>query len=95
MRGSAVSRPGTSFQSDTSRAPSTRARSVAVRSEPPRPRVATWPSGAAPRNPGTTGTARCASTGSSAFRALRSVSARSGDALPNVPSVFTTSTAST
>ena len=40
-RGSAVSRPGTSFHSDTSRAPSARPSSVAVRSEPPRPSVAT------------------------------------------------------
>src|SRR2546421_3928953 len=56
MRGSAVSTPGTSFQRETSRAPSARASSVAVRSEPPRPSVTACPSGAAPRKPGTTGT---------------------------------------
>ena len=95
MRGSAVNRPGTSFHSDTSRAPSTRASSVAVRSEPPRPSVATWPSGAAPRKPGTTGTTPRAKSGRSTVRALRSVRRRSGDALPNVPSVCTISAAST
>ena len=36
-RGSAVRSPGTSFQSETREAPSPRASSVAVRSEPPRP----------------------------------------------------------
>ena len=51
-RGSAVSSPGTSFQSETRAAPSARASSVAVRSEPPRPRVATSPSGVAPMKPG-------------------------------------------
>ena len=44
-RGSAVRMPGTSFHSTTRRAPSARARSVAVRSEPPRPSVVTLPSG--------------------------------------------------
>ena len=66
-----------------------------MRSEPPRPSVATWPSGAAPRKPGTTGTVPRASSGRSAFRALRSVRRKSGDAPPNVPSVCTTSVAST
>ena len=72
-RGSAVSRPGTSFQSDTRVAPSARARSVAVRSEPPRPSVATWPSGAQPMKPGTIGMIPRASSGASVRWAARSV----------------------
>src|SRR5439155_271123 len=51
--------------------------------------------GAAPRNPGTTGTAPRASSGPSTLRAARSVRARSGEAWPKVPSDFTTSSAST
>ncbi len=46
--------PGTSFQSTTRFAPSARASSVAVRSDPPRPSVVTLPSGARPMKPGTT-----------------------------------------
>ena len=58
-----MSSPGTSFQSETRAAPSPRASSVAVRSEPPRPRVATSPSGVAPMKPGTTGTTPRARSG--------------------------------
>ena len=65
MRGSAVSRPGTSFQSETREAPSARATSVAERSVPPRPSVAISPSGVAPMKPGSTGTRPRASSGSS------------------------------
>src|ERR1700693_6403025 len=85
-RGSAVRIPGTSFQRKTARAERARARSAAVRSDPPRPRVATRPSGAAPRNPATTGTPPLRSRGTSARRTLRSVSCRSGEAPPNRPS---------
>src|SRR5207249_6143675 len=52
-------------------------------------------SGAAPRKPGTTGTTPRARSGRSTWRALRSVRARSGDALPKVPSVWITAAAST
>ena len=82
-RGIGGQQPGTSFQSETrarrARAPS----SVAVRSVPPRPSVATSPSGAAPMKPGTTGMIPRASSGASA-RATRAVGAReSGAAWPN------------
>ncbi len=94
-RGSAVSSPGTSFQSETREAPSPRASSVAVRSEPPRPSVATSPSGVAPMKPGTIGTMPRASSGSRVRWTLRSVRAKSGAAWPNAPSVWTRSMAST
>ena len=94
-RGSAVRMPVTSFQSTTSAADSERARSVAVRSVPPRPSVATDPSGAAPKNPGTTGVTPRASSGPSTRRAARRVWSRSGDALPCRPSVTTISMGST
>ena len=57
--------PGTSFHSDTTSAPRARASSVAVRSEPPRPSVATLPSAARPMKPGTIGTRRAARCGRS------------------------------
>ena len=74
-RGSAVSRPGTSFQSETRFAPSARPSRVAVRSEPPRPSVASSPSGVEPMKPGTTGMIPRSSSGSRARWTLRSVRA--------------------
>jgi hypothetical protein len=86
-------------------APSARPSSVAVRSEPPRPSVATArsPVGAPlsssmlalPMKPGTTGTLPAATSASSCLRAAASVAARLGDAPPNGPSVKTISVAST
>ena len=74
--------PGTSFHSTTRRALSARARSVAVRSVPPRPSVARLPSGARPMKPGTTAIVPLAMSGRSARRALRFVAVRFGAALP-------------
>ncbi len=93
--GSDVRMPGTSFQSVTIGALKARPSSVAVRSEPPRPSVATPPSGARPMKPGTTGTVRALSSGCSTFRALATDSGMSGLAPPKWPSVTTMSTAST
>ena len=63
--------PGTSFHRTTRLAPRARPSRVAVRSDPPRPSVATLPSGACPMKPGTTGTVPCATDGFS--RRLASV----------------------
>ena len=89
-----MSSPGTSFHSDTARALSARASSVAERSEPPRPSVVTAPSGDTPRNPGTIAISPRASSGRITARAARSVPARSGVALPNESSVWITRVAS-
>ena len=99
-RGSAVSKPGTSFHRHTRLAPRARPINVAVRSVPPRPRVATAGAAApssrrAPRNPGTIGTTPAASSGRSRRRARASVCSRLGAAPPKGPSVATTSRAST
>ena len=87
--------PGTSFQSTTRRAPSARASSVAVRSEPPRPRVVMLPSGARPMKPGTTGMTRFLSSGFRIRSDSSAVSPRFGAAPPWTSSVRMTSRAST
>lgn len=94
-RGSAVRMPGTSFQSTARFALSARAMSVAVRSEPPRPRVATLPSGARPMKPGTTGMVPFRRSGLSRATASLELSAMRGAAPPWCSSVRTTSRAST
>ena len=87
--------PGTSFHSTTRRAPSTRASSVAVRSEPPRPRVVMLSSGARPMKPGTTGTTPFLSSGLRMRSDSSAVSPRFGAAPPWASSVRITSRAST
>ena len=94
-RGSAVRIPGTSFHSTTRRAPSARERSVAVRSDPPRPSVVTLPSGARPMKPGTTAIVPAFGSPCKRRRTRRAVAARLGAALPWCPSVATISAAST
>ena len=81
-RGSAVRIPFTSFQRTTREAPSVRARRVAVRSVPPRPRVVSVPSGPAPKKPGTTGVTPRLSRGDRRRRAFRRVAGMSGAAEP-------------
>ena len=93
--------PGTSFHSVTSFAPSARAVTVAVRSEPPRPSVTTagsLPSAPAmPRaiKPGTTTIFPARNLLGKIFCAAISVRAISGAASPNRPSECRKSVAST
>ena len=95
MRGSAVRNPRTSFQSVTSFAARTRAMTVAVKSEPPRPSVTTEFSLPAPMNPGTTAISPRAKIGKKSGNAPISVRARSGAASLKRPSVCRKSAAST
>ena len=82
IRGSAVRIPGTSFHKTACFAPSTRASSVAVKSDPPRPIVVTDPSGVRPMKPGTTAMMRRARSGLMTRRARRAVAGMSGAAPP-------------
>ncbi len=67
---------------DAARRRGQRARSVAVRSVPPRPRVVDAAVGRRPRKPGTTGMTPRRSSGRRSRRARRRVTARSGVAAP-------------
>ena len=93
--------PGTSFHSVTSFAPSARAVTVAVRSEPPRPSVTTkdspLPASVTPRaiKPGTTTISPARNLSGKIFCAAISVRAISGAASPNRPSECKNSVAST